>query len=347
MANLILKEGANPNYLATICQIGETHNIEGADKIQKVVINGYDMVISKEMKAGDIVVYFPIESAISEKYLSANNLYEISEYERNSNMKDVAAILAKAEGLIESGKVKEGKAVKDEAKKMVGFFNKRGRVRILKLRGISSEGFVAGVDSLEKAYPSLVGTDWNSLIGTKFNYVDDEELCWKYIPPIKVVEPQTNGKQGFFKKRMKRLKRFDKLIPGTFVFHYDTKKLNECIDALSPQDIVTISVKVHGCVKVDTIVDTLEHGQLTIGDIVNNKKECHIKAYDTDTDSIVYVPIDNFYTIPNDGEWYEIELENGKKITITGNNPIYIPEINAYRRVDELIGNEKILFSED
>lgn len=246
MANLILKEGANPNYLATICQIGETHAIEGADKIQKVVINGYDMVISKEMKTGDIVVYFPIESAISEKYLSANNLYEISEYERNSNMKEVAAILAKAEGLIGSGKAKEGKSVKDEAKKMVGFFNKRGRVRILKLRGISSEGFVAGVDSLEKAYPSLVGTDWNSLIGTKFNYVDDEELCWKYIPPIKVVEPQTNGKQGFFKKRMKRLKRFDKLIPGTFVFHYDTKKLNECIDALSPQDIVTISVKVHG-----------------------------------------------------------------------------------------------------
>ena len=44
-----------------------------------------------------------------------------------------------------------------------------------------------------------------------------------------------------------------------------------------------------------------------------------------------------------DGEWYEIELEDGRKITITGNNPVWIPELNAYRRVDELNGDEFLL----
>ena len=47
--------------------------------------------------------------------------------------------------------------------------------------------------------------------------------------------------------------------------------------------------------------------------------------------------------IPEDGEWYEIELEDGRKITITGNNPVWIPELNAYRRVDELNGDEFLL----
>ena len=71
----ILNESANPNYLATICKIEDVYPIEGADKLGKTVINGYDIVISKDHKPGDIVVYFPVESSICEKYLSANNLY--------------------------------------------------------------------------------------------------------------------------------------------------------------------------------------------------------------------------------------------------------------------------------
>ena len=52
----ILKEGANPNYLCTICKIGETTPIEGADRLVKTVVNGYDIVISKEMTPGTVVV---------------------------------------------------------------------------------------------------------------------------------------------------------------------------------------------------------------------------------------------------------------------------------------------------
>ena len=54
--HFILKDGANPNYLATICRVGETFPIEGADKLVKTVINGYDIVVPKTTKEGDIVV---------------------------------------------------------------------------------------------------------------------------------------------------------------------------------------------------------------------------------------------------------------------------------------------------
>ena len=85
----VLTEGANPNYLCTICKIGEMFPIEGADRLVKTVINGYDIVIPKTHKEGDIVLYFPVETAICEQYLSANNLFEMSEFERNSNVEEV------------------------------------------------------------------------------------------------------------------------------------------------------------------------------------------------------------------------------------------------------------------
>jgi intein/homing endonuclease len=45
----------------------------------------------------------------------------------------------------------------------------------------------------------------------------------------------------------------------------------------------------------------------------------------------------------NTHQWYEIELEDGRKIKITGNHNVFIPEIECYRRVDELTGDEEFL----
>ena len=114
---------------------------------------------------------------------------------------------------------------------------------------------------------------------------------------------------------------------------------------MDPDKPVTISVKVHGCVEKSTIVNTKEFGDLTIGEIVDNKINCHILARDIEKDEDVYVPIDQHYMIPNDGDWYEIELEDGRKLTITGNNPVWLPELNCYRKVEELVGNEYLLLS--
>lgn len=232
---------ANPNYLATICKIGETSPIENADRLVKTVVNGYDIIISKDYKPGDIVVYFPVETSICEKYLSANNQYERGEFERNANAEEVKNLIEKAENADEDRAAEYAAQIKS----MCGFFNKNGRVRILKLRGQYSQGFIAGIDSLVKYNSELAKEDWNELIGTQFNFVGDEEFCWKYIPPVKEVH-SGGGNQSFWKKRMKHLNRFDRIIAGQFTFHYDTKMLAEHIKELSPDDIVTITVKVHG-----------------------------------------------------------------------------------------------------
>ena len=241
----VLTEGANPNYLCTICRIGEMFPIEGADRLVKTVINGYDIVISKDHKEGDIVVYFPVETSICEQYLSANNLYEMGEFERNSNAEEVKEILTKAEALKDTDI--EGKtALLAEAKSKCGFFNKHGRVRILKLRGQYSQGFVASVDSLIKFDSSLADVDWESMVDCQFNQVCGVEFCKKYVPAIKERGEHTCGNQSLWKRRMRKLKRFNRLIDGQFELHYDTKMLAEHIAQLSPDDIVSITVKVHG-----------------------------------------------------------------------------------------------------
>lgn len=344
MEKLVISSDANPNYLASICKIDNLEKIENSDHLSFTKINGYTIVISNEFKIGDIVVYFPLESAICEEFLSLNNLYEQSEYEKNSNSNEVNELILQYKILEKDKNSDEAKKIKEKIKSMTGFFGKNGRVRIVKLRGIYSEGFISHVSSLETFNEKLKGTDWESLIGTKFNMVGDKEICHKFIPTVLVKEAkQISNGQHFWKKRMKKLNRFDRLIPNTFKFHYDTVKLNDNISQLSPDDIVTISVKVHGCVEKHTIINTLEYGDIEIGEIVNKKIKCHIKAYDTKNNEIKYVPIDDYYYLKEDGEWYEIELENGIKIVITGNNPIWLPFEKRYKKVDELLGNETLL----
>lgn len=240
-----LTKDANPNYLATICKIENVYPIEGADRLVKTVINGYDIVIGKDYAPGTIVVYFPVESAICHKFLSANNLYEMSEFERNSNADEVKAILTQVDTLKESD-IEKGKELSAQAKALCGFFNKHGRVRILKLRGQYSMGFVASVDAMIKYDSSLADVDWDSMVGCQFNYIGDDEFVKKYIPAVREQQHTGTGSQSQWKKRMKKLKRFDRLIPGQFVFHYDTKMLGEHISEFNPNDNVVISCKLHG-----------------------------------------------------------------------------------------------------
>lgn len=226
--NLTISENANPNYLAKICKIKELNPIEGADRLLKTVINGYDIVVSNDMAIGDMVVYFPVESVICERLLGLNNLYELSCYELNANKDEVEKTFT------EKGD--------KEARKLCGFFTKKGRVRCIRLRGCPSQGFVLPADSLELLSEEYKGTDWEEYNNMAFDCIDGEKICWKYVIPIKEATPRGDKS----KKLNKKLRRFDRLVPDQFVFHYDTKKINDVIGNFNPDDNVTITVKVHG-----------------------------------------------------------------------------------------------------
>lgn len=412
-------------YCCSIIKVGEVKPIEGKDKIGYTLVNGETIVVRKDqVKEGDVLLYASNETQLDKDFLGANNLFESSSYQLNSNANEVEPYIlknkelkAEAENLekvikklficskfligydsavIAAGDNEEEKSeletrlnnsrktiskyiggsfnedstlidyvttaqkycaekktqldiikkeideTTDYIRGHVGFFNKTGRVRSIRLGGIQSMGYLFTLDELAKYNPNVNNISLNQYVGEDFDTIEDKLFIKAYVPFV--PERRQVSK---VEKRNKKIEQFDRMVKGEFSFHYDTQMLARCIGRLKPSDVVTITSKLHGCVEKHTIVNTMEYGDKTIGEIVDNKINCHIKAYDTDTNEIVYVPIDNFYTIPNDGEWYEIELENGKKITITGNNPIWLPELGIYRRVDELNGDEKILFSDD
>jgi hypothetical protein len=244
MSELILKksEDANINYLAIISKVSVLKPIENADRLCTTVLNGYDIIVPNTTNIGDIVVFFPMESCICEKYLSINNLYGIGDYDRNANVEEVQSLIDASLDETDADKSQE---YMQKAKSKVGFFNKHGRVTRLKLRGAYSFGLVMPILSLEKVYPELVGTNWENLIGTEFNMVGNEKFCWKYVPKYKGMSRNPAGSRQH-RRFQRRMVKFDRIIPEQFVRHYETAQINKTIRELYPNDIITVTVKCHG-----------------------------------------------------------------------------------------------------
>lgn len=107
-----------------------------------------------------------------------------------------------------------------------------------------------------------------------------------------------------------------------------------------------IQKKIDGCVSGDTLIKTKEYGYKPIKYIVENKLCCKVLSYNINTEKYEYQPVLYYFynkDTVEETQWFEIELESGEKITITGNHPVYLPEIRCYRRVDELIGDENMM----
>lgn len=229
-------------YCAQIVKIGELFPIEGSDFLVKTNIGGaYQVVVGKnDVKTGDIMVYCKLETAINKDFLSINNQFQLSERHLNKNYE-------KVQKLIDEGK-------EDEAKKMVGYFNKYGRVRIVKLRGCASEGCLFTIDSLAKWNPNILKYNFENcfkpnedgvVVPFEFDTIDGVLFVEAYVPPL----PQTRKSDGLSrneKKRNKKIEKLDRMVEGQFAFHYDTNQLNDNIWRFNPDTVVDISVKFHG-----------------------------------------------------------------------------------------------------
>lgn len=302
----------NENYLAKVVdiQVFRPHSNPTVTKLKCCNIDGYNIITGINEQPG-LYIYFPNGCTINPSLLSYASLYRDS--------------------------TKNG----DVTKK--GFFEANGRCKTINLKEEYSEGFLLPAEVFSNWIVDSVNKEIKLIAGTEFDTVSNgKNSFWvnkKYIVPS---SGSTNPNSKTTKQ--KSLKRLNKVIDEQFNFHYSTTLIKKCPFVLNPDQLISITEKVHGCVEASTLIETSE-GIFTIKEIVDNKKQVLIKAFDTELNKIIWVPIDDYYMIPNDGDWYEIELEDGRKLTITGNNPVWLPELNCYRRVDELDGSEKLLIS--
>lgn len=131
-------------------------------------------------------------------------------------------------------------------------------------------------------------------------------------------------------------------LPYSPCFTEDDKRLSND-EHFKNMDKVVCSIKMDGenCLKNDAVINT-DKGDLTIGEIVSNKMDVKILSIREDGTK-EFKEIENYIENSETDEWYEIELEDGTKLTVTGNHYIFLPAMNCYRRVCDLIEGDFVL----
>ncbi len=147
------------NYSATIVRISNLTKHPNADKLQLTNIFGNVVIVGLDTKVGDIGVFFPIESQISEEFAKANDLIR--------------------------RKDENGKAAG-------GMLEQNRRVRAIKLRGTPSMGLFLPLSSLSWFCPAPVELQE----GYEFEEMNGIPICCKYIPKTNQTNGSGKKKEG-------------------------------------------------------------------------------------------------------------------------------------------------------
>lgn len=224
-------------YCAKVVRMGLMHPIEGADRLEQTFVDGNSIVVPKGVyEPGEAVVYCSNETQINRNFLAANNQFEFTERRLNANHAEVEALL------------REGR--EEEARRRVGFFGKQGRVKLIRLRGCPSYGCIFKKEQLatwnhklhEINLEDYLTTDKNGYEHPyRFDTVDNTLFVQAYVP-----RSGQRRRKDISQRFNRRLQRFDRLIPGQFVYHYETDTLNGNMWRFRPETVVTISLKMHG-----------------------------------------------------------------------------------------------------
>ncbi len=208
-----LKKPENPNYCFTVVKVGKDIDLEDRDRIVHKNVFGNMVITSKDVyPEGTLMLYIPVECQLSEDYCKYNNLYDKSDMNADP--------LAK------------------------GYISyKKRRIRAIKLGGYESNGMLMPLGSL--AVVSDISKDeylFTKLIlnkGNEFDEINGIKLCNKYIP----TPSRNSNPKG---KAPKKHKWESKMVDSQFKFHKDTTHLGKNIHKINPDDIISITEKLHG-----------------------------------------------------------------------------------------------------
>lgn len=198
---------ANVNYLAKIIKIDNIKPHPNADRLQITMIDFQEVVIGLDIKIGDIMVFCPIESQINHEFLSFTNSFA------HSNLNRI---------------------IDDEHK---GFFDDKGRVKAIRLRGQKSYGVLFPVYNLYDFIQEKKDS-YDDLIGIEFDYIYETKFIEKYIIPIK---------GGLTSSRnLGRKPKISRLVDGQVHLHIDTENLMRNAWKIELNDLISITYKLHG-----------------------------------------------------------------------------------------------------
>lgn len=207
---LTKSETFKQEYCCTIVRIGKVEPIENSDYLAQVLVEGRTIVVRKDqVHKGDVMFYVANECQVNADFLHSGNYFEDRSMNANPEKK--------------------------------GYINKYGRIRMVKLRGILSMGVLFATQEIAQWCPAMRGYPFEKHVGEDFDTIAGTLFVKAYVPMRK--ERSSSRAEASLQKRRPQ---FDRIIPGEFTFHYETRQLNREIDRFRPEDEVSISVKLHG-----------------------------------------------------------------------------------------------------
>jgi len=280
---------------------------------------------------------------MSEFHPQIVKILNILNHENADNL-EIAIVLGDYPVIIKKGQFKTGDlcsyicidAMLDITRPEFSFLDKP-RIRAKKLRGVYSQGL------LIEAPPGF--NEGDSVIDhfgiKKFAYpeemedilgMSEEERKKYYLPKIdaQFLAKIRGGHQCSPPK-------------GWSPVYYDLEALRKYSRAFQEGEEVVITEKIDGCVSGNTIISTVEFGDIDISTIVKNKKQCHVKSFNQLLGEIEFCEITSYSELENNNDWYEIETESGDIINITGDHYVWLSKEQCYRQVKDLINNDLVL----
>lgn len=198
------------NYQAKVVKLSECLPHPNADRLHIAVVDFQNIVTSKDQKAGDLCIFFPIECAINKDFLKFSNLFDKKELNADPEKK--------------------------------GYINKHGRIRCTNFRGFASEGYLHPVSKVNDWLANMGSTAriTEKDVGTTFDTIQEILFVKKYIPAYS-KQPKEAGAGTKEKKREP-----SRLVDGQFNFHGDTSHLKKNLHKINPGDFISVQYKYHG-----------------------------------------------------------------------------------------------------
>jgi hypothetical protein len=222
------------------------------------------------------------------------------------------------------------------------FLRPRGfRIRTIKLRNQISQGIIFPLHILDSVgqFQSVLGEPEYDLLllygdNKGIPIVEGENVT--ELLGVTKYEPQIPACLGGIAK-------------GSFPSHSirtDEERIQNLVDIYDEYKTKytwTATEKLDGCLDENTLIET-EDGEKSIKEICETKYSGKVRTFNHQTLKEEFQKIlGHFIKEPSSHEWFEIELEDGHKIRLTGNHEVWLPELLCWRRIDELDGDEEFL----
>lgn len=307
-------------YFGIVCQLTDVRPHPNADRLSVAMALGYEIIVAKSAKDGDIGIVFPEGGQLSKEMGLNNDLY---------------------------------RKHPETGKPMGGFFERDLRIRPVKLRGVKSEAFFTSLESLSWA------GDYSPKVGDEISELNGNLICKRYynkatriaMKKVANVYKKPWWLPSFLAPWHKEnaLNKIGHDPCPDFAKHFDTGKVRQNLHAI-PEGKVIVTVKAHGCVPHCTAI-TMADGKtkpiskIVVGDMVS--------GVDIKTGEVVPTKVTKLFRNGPTDNWKIIEKSNNygklgtnyQKLICTENHKVFTSE--GYVKAEELSEGDEIYVSRE